>query len=93
MNHWVIGLTRRGLAALLVGLCPISPALAGPPYETDDPAPTDTGHWEVYVFSSIEGRGNDVTGAAGVDLNYGPFQGVQLTATLPVEYAHDKVAW
>jgi hypothetical protein len=26
------------------------PALAGPPYITDDPEPTDTGHYEIYFF-------------------------------------------
>ena len=25
-------------------------AFAGPPYLTDDPIPTDTGHWEIYAF-------------------------------------------
>ena len=32
------------------------PAFAGPPYLTDDPVPTDTGHWEIYAFTAGEGR-------------------------------------
>ena len=33
------------------------PAMAGPPYITDDPVPTDTGHWEIYAFTAGEGHG------------------------------------
>jgi hypothetical protein len=66
-----------------------SPAFAGPPYLTDDPVPTDTGHWEIYGFTSAEGRHSTVDGDAGLDLNYGPVEGVQLTATLPMSFAHE----
>jgi hypothetical protein len=33
---------------LAIGL-PLA-ALAGPPFATDDPEPTDLGHYEVYLF-------------------------------------------
>ncbi|HMI40037.1 MAG TPA: hypothetical protein VK485_02255 [Sphingomicrobium sp.] len=79
-------------ASLIAVLCPAAPAFAGPPYETDDPEPTETGHWEIYAFTSLEGRGANVDGTAGLDLNYGPVKGVQLTATLPIDYAHVKSA-
>lgn len=69
-----------------------SPALAGPPYLTDDPVPTDTGHWEIYAFTGGEGFGSALDMAAGTDLNYGPVKDVQLTATLPLSFAHDPVA-
>lgn len=65
-----------------------APALAGPPYLTDDPIPTDTGHWEIYAFTAAEGRGSSVDADAGVDLNYGPVKGIQLTATLPLGFSH-----
>ncbi len=64
------------------------PAWAGPPYETDDPQPTDRGRWEVYAFASREGASDDIGGGYGLDLNYGPVDGVQLTATLPIAYAN-----
>jgi hypothetical protein len=80
----------RGLVALCAGLLALTPAVAGPPYETDDPAPTDTGHWEIYAFTGLEGRGSNFDGSAGLDLNYGPIKGVQLTTTLPVDYAHGR---
>jgi hypothetical protein len=76
--------------SLVATLCPITPALAGPPYETDDPEPTETGHWEIYAFTSLEGSGTNLDGTAGFDLNYGAVKGVQLTATLPIDFAHDK---
>ena len=46
------------------------------------------GHWEIYVFTAGEGRGSVFDGDAGVDLNYGPVKGVQLTATLPLGFSH-----
>lgn len=72
-------------ALLLVG----TPALAGPPYLTDDPVPTDTGHWEIYAFGAGEGRRSTVDADTGTDLNYGPVEGVQLTATLPLSFSHE----
>ena len=66
-----------------------APALAGPPYMTDDPAPTDTGHWEIYAFGAAEGRRSAADTDVGVDLNYGAVKGVQLTATLPLSFSHE----
>ena len=80
----------RALAALLLAGA-ASPALAGPPYLTDDPIPTDAGHWEIYAFTAVEGRKSTLDADAGVDLNYGPVKGVQLTATLPVGFSHAPV--
>ena len=80
-------LARLALAALL--LVPAAPALAGPPYETDDPEPTDLGHWEIYNFVAAEGAHRDWDGVVGVDLNYGAVKDVQLTATLPIAFSHE----
>jgi hypothetical protein len=81
------------LAALtLIGAS--APTFAGPPYLTDDPAPTDTGHWEIYAFTAGEGHGSTIDGDAGFDLNYGPVEGVQLSATLPLSLSHSpQQAW
>ncbi len=76
----------RFAALALLGAA--APALAGPPYLTDDPVPTDTGHWEIYAFGSGEGRKSTLDVDAGIDLNYGPVKGVQLTATLPLSFSH-----
>jgi hypothetical protein len=78
--RWLAAFALAGAAA---------PAVAGPPYLTDDPVPTDTGHWEIYAFSAGEGHRSTIDMNAGVDLNYGPFKGVQLTSTLPFSFSHD----
>lgn len=67
------------------------PALAGPPYLTDDPVPTDIGQWEIYDFTAGEGHRSDFDADAGLDLNYGALERVQLTATLPVRFSHDPL--
>lgn len=74
------------IAALALGVA--GPALAGPPYLTDDPVPTDNGHWEIYAFTAGEGHRSTIDEDAGFDLNYGPVEGIQLTATLPLSFSH-----
>jgi hypothetical protein len=74
-------------AALCVAVA--APALAGPPYITDDPVPTDTGQWEIYTFTDGEGLRSSVDADAGFDLNYGPVKDVQLTATVPLSFSRE----
>jgi hypothetical protein len=69
-----------------------APALAGPPYETDDPEPTELGHWEIYSFVTVDGRRADFDGEGGLDLNYGGAKGLQLTATVPISFSHSTEA-
>ena len=80
--------SRRLLAVALVLASVAGPAFAGPPYLTDDPVPTDMGDWEIYGFTAGEGRRSTLDANAGLDLNYGPVEGVQLTATLPLSLSH-----
>jgi hypothetical protein len=75
-------------AALALAACAV-PANAGPPYLTDDPAPTETGHWEIYAFTAGEGRRARLDDDSGLDLNYGAVKDVQLTATVPLSIAHE----
>lgn len=85
----------RHEALLPVGACALaallaSPARAGPPFLTDDPEPTDQGHWEIYAPAlERSGRGREYEGAFGAEFNYGAAPDVQLTLGLPVAYAHD----
>lgn len=74
------------LSAILA-LTAASAAVAGPPFATDDPVPTDTGHYEIYAFAAASHIPGETGGATGFDLNYGPIKDVQLTATLPLEFA------
>jgi Putative MetA-pathway of phenol degradation len=66
-------------------------AAAGPPFLTDDPEPTETGHWEIYApLVEAEGQGADIEGAVGVELNYGAAPNLQITLGLPIDYTHDR---
>jgi hypothetical protein len=69
--------------ALLLGM---TPAMAGPPYLTDDPEPTDYQHFEIYTFTSGMATRGDTNGEGGIDFNYGGAPNLQLTATLPAAY-------
>lgn len=69
-------------------------ALAGPPFLTDDPEPTDTGHWEIYgPLIEGEGRGSDFEGTTGIEVNYGAAKNLQITAGLPAAYTHASSSW
>jgi len=76
---------RRAALAVALPIC-AAPAWAGPPYDTDDPDPTDFRHWEIYNFVGGVRTGGALEGTAGFDLNYGAMPGVQLTATLPLDF-------
>lgn len=64
--------------ALLIAPCT---AMAGPPYVTDDPEPTETGHWENYGFAQAEGPDRQ----AGLDINIGAAKDLQLSAIIPLQ--------
>ena len=69
-------------------------ALAGPPFLTDDPEPTETGHWEIYgPLFEAEGSGEDFEGVLGAEINYGPAKDVQVTVGLVGAYTHDSSGW
>ena len=62
-----------------------TPALAGPPYITDDPEPTDTGHFENYLFVEGTRAGGKFEGPpVGIEINYGPAADTQLTFSVPL---------
>jgi hypothetical protein len=75
--------TRILLTAPLALLGLAHSALAGPPYFTDDPQPTDHGHYEVYYFGALARNAGGHGATAGIDFNYGALPGLQLTAVLP----------
>ncbi|MBS0273044.1 MAG: transporter [Proteobacteria bacterium] len=61
-------------------------ALAGPPYVTDDPVPTDKGHFEIYAFDAGTSARGGAGGQTGIDFNYGGADDLQLTAVMPLDY-------
>ena len=84
---------RRAPLALVALLAPLV-CLGGPPFLTDDPEPTDTGHWEIYApYFEAEGRGNTFAGSSGAELNFGAAKNLQLTVGLPAAYTHEAGLW
>jgi hypothetical protein len=77
LRAWVLALAGLGLA---------TPAFSGPPFVSDDPEPTDLGHWEIYAFTGGTHVPGETDGAAGFDINYGGAKDLQLTAVLPLNY-------
>lgn len=75
---------------LLMGLSFGSMALAGPPYETDDPVPADLGKWEIYAYTAGTGFGDATEGEAGLDINYGLARDLQATVVVPMSYARNE---
>jgi hypothetical protein len=76
--------------AVMAGLGVAGQAKAGPPYLSDDPEPTDVGHWEIYNFAIGAGASKDLSGEAGFDINYGAAKDLQLTAVLPLAFGDDR---
>jgi len=62
-------------------------AIAGPPFVSDDPEPTDTGHFEIYTFNNGTNTRSGTSGESGIDFNYGAAPNLQLTATVPSGYS------
>lgn len=84
---------RTARAALIVSAAASANIVfAGPPYITDDPEPTETGHWETYAFGGVTKTAGSFDGSTGFDLNYGAVPDIQLTATLPIEFTRSSGA-
>jgi hypothetical protein len=83
---------RKGTIITLAMFGLMRPALAGPPYVSDDPEPTDYKHFEIYTFGNGTATKGDIGGATGVDFNYGAAPDLQLTATLPAGFDRPAAA-
>jgi hypothetical protein len=82
----------RNLASLSAAIAlvagPSSLAYAGPPFVTDDPEPTDYGHFEIYLYSQGTQDGDTKTGTAlGLDMNYGALPNLQISLSVPVDFS------
>ncbi len=76
--------SHRILAAIFALGLPTSAAVAGPPYISDDPEPTDYQHYEIYFFTLGTHVDGGTTAQGGIDFNYGAAPDLQLTASLPL---------
>lgn len=59
------------------------PAIAGPPFVSDDPEPPPYHQFEIYTLNNGTNKRDGTDGETGVDFNYGAAPDLQLTATLP----------
>jgi hypothetical protein len=69
---------RTGLIVGMMLMVLVQPASAGPPYVSDDPEPTDYQHFEIYTFNSGTAAQSGISGASGIDFNYGAAPDLQL---------------
>jgi hypothetical protein len=77
--------TRGIIFIVLASLA--SAAWAGPPFETDDPEPTDFSHWEVYLGTTALSIQRDFSGTAPfLSVNYGGFPDTQLSITQQISF-------
>jgi hypothetical protein len=76
------------LILLIVALAGLSaPAVAGPPFLTDDPEPVEYRHWEVYIASQGSfNRDETSLTAPHFEFNYGIFRNVQIHLIVPFGY-------
>ncbi|HEY6236841.1 MAG TPA: transporter [Candidatus Elarobacter sp.] len=74
--------------------CTASPAMAGPPYQTDDPDPTAYRHYEIYILGTYGNEpGRGVSGSLpSAEINYGLMPNVQFSVTLPFVATQDAHA-
>ncbi len=77
----------RILLSLVMVAALTAAAAAGPPFVTDDPEPTDYGHFENYFYSTAtEMDGKSAGTAFGVEVNYGALPDVQISGAIPFDY-------
>ncbi|GAC1310548.1 MAG: hypothetical protein NVSMB21_18630 [Vulcanimicrobiaceae bacterium] len=67
------------------------PAVAGPPYVTDDPEPATYRSFEFYLAPQFVRSGASASGSAPtVDINYGLLREVHVTAALPLAFSRSE---
>ncbi len=65
-----------------------APAVAGPPFLTDDPEPVELGHWEAYVFGTLDSaRDLRSVDAPAFEVNFGAAPETQLHLVVPLTNA------
>lgn len=70
--------------ALYAFLCLCGVAYAGPPYETDDPDPTDYRNYEIYLYSDYHRILENIEASpATLEFNYGVLPNTQFSVAIP----------
>ncbi len=75
------------LPVIILLLAISSPAIAGPPFKTDDPQPVDYHHWEFYIASEQQFTRQETDATSPhFEVNYGVMSNVQLHIVAPLGY-------
>ena len=80
------GIRSAGFALALLAMLTAGRvwAQAGPPFQTDDSTPVDLGHYEFYVFGTVDGTPAEYDSAGpAFEFNWGAIPNIQLHAILP----------
>ena len=65
-----------------------SAAVAGPPYETDDPDPTQYRNYEIYFYADYHRVDESIDGSIGtLEVNYGLFPNTQFSVSVPEAFS------
>jgi hypothetical protein len=84
MKTWLLS-----IFAMLVLAAPSVCAYAGPPYQTDDPAPVDYRNYEMYLGTQVfNGPGGVDESLPFFEFNYGPLPNVQFSFIVPYTYTN-----
>jgi hypothetical protein len=79
--------SERSAGALAAVLLFTAPAVAGPPFRTDDPETVDFQHYEINTLSlGTETSGGWTGTLPGLEVNYGMLPDLQLHAIVPQDY-------
>lgn len=71
----------------MASLVAVFSAVAGPPFRTDDPEPTEYHHWEIYCATQISHDNFGTSGEAPFcEANYGIVNGVQMELHVPLAF-------
>lgn len=85
---------RLRLGFALLALTVPRAAEAGQPFLTDDPVPTEPGHWQIFAPQfSAAGSGRQFDGVLETEIDYGAAPGVQLTLDVGSAYTHGAGGW
>lgn len=88
---------RGTRAALLALVLASSPALAGPPYLTDDPEPVDYKHWEYFTYSTgARAMGGASGDTPAIEYDYGIIPNGRVAIIAPMAFnraAGEPFSW
>lgn len=76
------------LVTLFFAMVPFGRAVAGPPFLTDDPVPTEYRHYEAYTFATADKTAgvSTTTQAPAVEFNWGALPNTQISFSLPYTF-------